>query len=80
MACTRAVVVVVLGSILALTQVETVSGKAQTAQAFSFGSGSAQSQVTDNDGTVRGECSFMDTHGQNIKVSLLCFIKLLTGR
>ena len=74
MACTRAVVVV-LGSLLALTQTEVEAGVAQ-AHVFSSRSGAAQSQVTEPDGTTKGECAYLDPQGISVKVSTLCSLGL----
>ncbi|KAK8402091.1 hypothetical protein O3P69_001289 [Scylla paramamosain] len=67
MACTRAVVVV-LGSLLAFTQTEVEAGVAH-AQVFSSRSGAAQSQVTEPDGTIKGECAYLDPEGNSVKIS-----------
>ncbi|KAG0726035.1 hypothetical protein GWK47_037392 [Chionoecetes opilio] len=66
MACTSSAAVATLFGLLALTQAQaSVAG----AQVYSSHSGSAQSQVTEPDGTIKGECAYLDPQGRNVKIS-----------
>lgn len=71
MARTVTVTVAVLGMLFALTHVEVVLAKPVTANVFTTGvsnSGAAQSQVIENDGTIKGECAYVGPDGNTIKV------------
>lgn len=74
MARTGAVAVVVLGSLLALMQFEAALANPVSANVQSTGfvggssSGAAQSQIVENDGTIKGECAYVGPDGNTIKV------------
>lgn len=77
MARTKAVAAVVLGSLLALTQFEVALANPVSANVHSTGlvgsnSGAAQSQIIENDGTIKGECAYVGPQGNTIKVSVEC--------
>ncbi|XP_050699543.1 uncharacterized protein LOC126986990 isoform X2 [Eriocheir sinensis] len=74
MARTGAVAAVVLGTVLALTQFEAalatpVSANVHTSGFSGSSSGAAQSQVVENDGTIKGECAYVGPDGNTIKIS-----------
>lgn len=71
MARTGSVAAVVLGTLLALTQLEaTLASPVSTSVVTSTNSGAAQSQVVEADGTIKGECAYVTPEGTTIKVSV----------